>query len=80
MGWTPTQNRLLTALADGLPHSRTELLACLQDTEATLGNLQWHLAQLRYKLRQEGQEIVCEYHRRSLTYRHVRLLSEAGTG
>jgi hypothetical protein len=72
--FTPTQQRLLDALADGLPHAPAEL-AALIDSQATIENLWSHLSYVRIRLRKRGEDILAVYHNRTLHYRHVRLLA-----
>jgi hypothetical protein len=74
---TPTEQRIANVLADGMPHRRRELLACLQDPEAELNALRVHLCNLRAKLRPIGQDILCELSDRGLFYRQVRLLARS---
>lgn len=72
--YTPTQQRILNVLADGMPHLRIELLGCLHDELGDRTNLYPHLSRLRTLLRPQGQDIVCELQRRRVAYRWVRLL------
>lgn len=75
--FTPTESRLLAVLADGQPHSRRELHACLPDDLGALSNIQPHLTVLRRRLRLRGEDIVCELNTNGhpgIRYRHVRLL------
>ncbi len=72
--YTPTERRLLALLADGRPHSRAELHACLDDDLAAPRAIQFHVSRLRGKLRPAKQTVVCEIHRGAPHYRHVRLL------
>lgn len=74
---TPTQDRMLSILADGLPHTRRELHGCLYDDQGALGNIRNHIAALRKKLRPLGQDIVCELSSGAICYRQVRLLKSA---
>lgn len=76
---TPTQRRLLAVLADGQPHSRHALRACLFDDLGSLSNIKAHLSHLRGKLRPEGQDIACVRLGDAIYYRLV-TLSLAGTG
>jgi hypothetical protein len=78
--YTPTQERLLAVLADGLPHRREELMGCLNDDLAERVILQCHISLLRKKLRPVGQDILCEFAQRTYQYRHVRLLASAYDG
>lgn len=71
--FTPTESRMLAVLADGLPHSRAELHACLFDDLGPLSNVNCHLTAIRRKLRPAGQTIVCELRRLGICYRRVRL-------
>lgn len=71
---SPTQRKMLEVLADGLPHSREDLHACLWDRDGALSNIRAHISALRKHLREHGENIVCELHKRTIHYRHVRLL------
>lgn len=70
--FTPTEQRIVDMLSDGLPHSREELVGTI-DELATRKNLQVHITRIRNKLRPIGEDVVCEAV--SLRYRHVRLIS-----
>lgn len=71
--YTPTQKRILEALADGMPHSYAELLKCLNDDLGTLPLLVVHITNLRKKL-PKGEEIICQLAGYSRGYRHIRSL------
>lgn len=79
-GFTPTHKRMLAVLADGLPHRREELHACLSDELGPINNIHVHISNMRKKLRARGQDIVCEVVNRRFLYRHVRLLASAEDG
>ena len=73
--FTPTQQRLLKLLSDGMPHTRKELVKCLDDELTSLDTVNVHISYLRRKLRPIGQDIICEMGSSyKLGYRHVRLL------
>lgn len=73
--FTPTEQRILDLLSDGLSHRREEFLSCLYDELGRLGTVRLHLYNMRKKLRPIGQDIVTEMGQsRILYYRHVRLL------
>lgn len=75
-GWfTPTELRLLLVLSDGKPHTRTELHAVLPDELGPYQNVQRHVSNIRKILRVQGQDIVCVWHKRTLCYQQIRLLS-----
>jgi hypothetical protein len=59
---TPTQRRMLSLLADGLPHTREELHACLNDEQADLSSIQGPISNLRKLMRPHGHDIICELH------------------
>ena len=61
---TPTQEKMLGVLSDGMRHTRQELHACLSDELAPLSNIQMHISNIRKVLRPIGQDIICEYYRR----------------
>lgn len=74
MTFTPTEQRILELLADGLPHTRKELMSCLFDELSSQGALRVRLCNLNIKLERRGQRVVCEL-RKGVFYRHVRLLA-----
>lgn len=65
---------MLRLLADGQPHNRAELLACipneLSDTMA------YHLTQVRYYVRPFGFEIICRIVNRGKYWQLARLTPE----
>lgn len=73
--FTPTEQRMLALLADGQPHPRSMLRACLYDDAGAVSNIQPHLSRIRRKLRRRGEGIVCVIWERRICYQHVRLLS-----
>ena len=75
--FTPTQLRILQVLADGLPHRKEELHACLPDELGPLSNIKKHLAGIRQAIRPSGHDIVCVYFHRRTHYQRVRLLAAA---
>lgn len=72
--FTPTEERILALLSDGLRHERAQVFSCLDDELAGPTALDFHIATLRPKLRRKGQEIVMEMYNGGKHYRHVRLL------
>ena len=77
--FTPTEQRMYDLLADGLPHTRRELKACIDDELAELSAIKKHLTNLRKKLADRSEEIVCVFHQRTICYRHFYLASRNGT-
>lgn len=73
----PIQEQMRELLADGQPHTRAELHACLWDEEGPMKNIQPHITFLRKTLRPKGEEILCELRGYSICYRHVKLLDAA---
>lgn len=82
---TPTQKRILAVLSDGEPHSREELIACLPDWDASVGeqdayvrNLKHKIATIRKVIRPRGRDILCVLtgwkSGRSTKYQQVRLI------
>ena len=64
--FTPTQQRMLKVLMDGLPHKRCELEACLDDDlhltasgEPNSKAVTRRLSELRKMLRVQGLDVVC---------------------
>ncbi len=78
-GFTPTQRRMLEVLADGLPHRREELRACLEDELASIETMRKHIGAMRKLLRTDGHDIVCISggRQRAGQYQHVVLLTRA---
>lgn len=80
VGFTPTQQRMLKLLSDGMPHSKEAMLECLQDELCGPTDHARHIAGIRMKIRLKGEDIICEYVKRRPYYRHVRLLPSAYDG
>jgi len=78
--FTPTQQRMLRVLSDGLPHTRDELGACLDDELAKPKAIHNHLIVLRKLLKCHGETVLCEWDRKRPRYRHVRLIKPNGQG
>ena len=78
--FTPTQQRIVDLLSDGLPHTKRELFECLVDELGSINNIWPHLTAIRKKLRPRGHDILCEIYNRKCHYRHVVLLRSAGDG
>ncbi len=74
--YTPTQQRILDLLSDGLAHSKRELFALLDDELAGRTAIRKHICLLR-KLLPLGQTILCVYEKRQIMYRMVRFLSNS---
>ncbi len=74
--FTPTEQRILNVLSDGMLHSKDELMKCLDDDLAQRSAVDPHISNLRKKLNPVGQHITCETNGNAWTfkYRHVRLL------
>jgi hypothetical protein len=80
---TPTGQRMMAILGDGLPHSRYDLFTALQTPDAKLSNIRAHITWIREVIRPRGEDIVCEINpgkRRGIFYRHVRLMASANDG
>jgi len=71
-GFTPTQERLVRAIADGKGHRRDELLKCLDDPLATMQNLYQQMSRLRIKLLTHDLDVVYVCEGRKRFYRLVR--------
>lgn len=76
---SPTQKRILALLSDGHPHTRGALRRCLYDELGAVSNVRYHVCMLRKLLAPLGQTIVCELHRNTIKYRHVRLITAPNT-
>lgn len=78
MDLTPTQQRIIKLLSDGLPHTREEIHSLLDDALTELSAVRKHVCLVRAKLAGRGETILCELVNRRICYRHVRLLSPNG--
>lgn len=80
--YTPTQQRILAKLSDGLPHSKTELLTCFDDPMTEKSALVTMIGSIRKRLQPIGQDIVCRANGggRKLDYQHIRLLHSPNDG
>jgi len=72
--YTPTEARLVDMLSDGKPHSRRELLTCIDDDQAVFSNLRWHLCSVRKKVKPLGEDILFISGNFQSGYQHVRTL------
>jgi DNA-binding CsgD family transcriptional regulator len=72
---TVTQAKIMTVLADGLPHTMRELHGCLWDEEGSPKNVKMHLSRIRKVLRPGGRDILVQYLSNRLHYRLVLLIS-----
>jgi len=83
--FTKVQQKMLAVLADGEPHPRRELWACIPDVEGFTDEKQLnefarkrannHLSDIREKLLMVGHDIICQVIKNRLCFRHVRLLN-----
>lgn len=67
--YTPTEQKLLVMLADGLPHTVEELATCLPDELASLTTVKAHIWKIRQKL--HGSAIAGERLNGRFVYRMV---------
>lgn len=72
--FTNTQMAILRILADGMRHSRDDLVEVLPGENSDYRTLSVHLSKMRKMLRPIGQDIICELSDRKIHYRHIRLL------
>ena len=77
--YTPTEQKILQVLSDGMSHERCELYACLMDPESKPTSIRQRISSLRKKLRPKGEDVICELNR-GIYYRHVRMLASAVDG
>lgn len=80
--FTPTEQRIIDLLSDGLPHARSELMGLLNDDMTTVKTLGMHIYRIRNKLAGHGQNIITEVvgGRRQIHFRYVRLIGSAYSG
>ena len=79
MPFTPTQQRILEMLSDGLYHRQDQLLRCLNDDMTDKSTLNVHLSNLRKILASTGERIICMEEDRITYYRHVRVMSPSSS-
>lgn len=72
--FSPTEQILVNILQDGMPHSKSELKAALDGEYTSDGSIRVHMHSIRKKLNPLGQTVICEFYKRNLAYRWVRLL------
>jgi DNA-binding CsgD family transcriptional regulator len=76
--FTPTERAMLKVLSDGRRHSKDDLKCCCGPCGSQTVN--FHLANIRRKLRARHEDIVCVLRHKSLWYQHVRLLASPYDG
>ena len=76
---TPTHQRMIRVLMDGLPHHRSELHACLDDELSGRTAVNKQLCTLRKITRTHGMDVICRAFggRRRYQFQLVRLLAPA---
>lgn len=79
-GFTPTEQRIIQLLNDGLLHSREEIHTCLDDELSDISAIRPHITHIRNKLRPFGEDIMCRRHNGSYYYQQVRLVSSGHDG
>jgi len=73
---TATEAKMLSILSDGEPHSREEMFECIWDEQASIETIKFHICNLRKKLKR-GLTILCQFYKRSMYYRLIKLVGEA---
>ena len=76
--FTPTQQRMMRVLLDGLPHSQAELHNCLGDELQPRDGVNKQVTLLRRVLQGQGLDIICRYYRNrkgQTTWRLVRYIN-----
>lgn len=69
--YTPTEERIVSLLSDGLNHRRAEILACI-DELADHRVMRVHIFNIRTKLKRKGRDVLCTFDRnRAVCYRMV---------
>ena len=73
--YTPTEQRIIDLLSDGLMHSSNELLGCLEGAdELSKSAVRQHIFNMRRKMAEAAEYISCEVYSGRLYWRHVRLI------
>lgn len=76
--FTPTQRRMLEVLADGQPHTKKELHACLVDELGPLSNVEFHISEIRRAIKPFGEDILCVFFKRKKGYQLVGPIRRGG--
>lgn len=74
VSFTPTEERILEVLGDGVRHKRKELHRCLSDELTNVKTIQFHLSKIRQKIRPMGRDIVCIFNNQTIWYQMVQVL------
>lgn len=74
MHFSPTQQRIVDLLSDGLLHSKEEIYGMLL-TANSVNHIQMHISNIRRVLRPHGQDIICRQRGDSAHYCLVRYLN-----
>ena len=56
---SPTEQRIMDLLSDGLPHTKKEMVLCLADPMGGEDNVKPHLHNLRKKLLIQNEAVLC---------------------
>ena len=70
---TPTEQRIMDLLGDGMPHTKKEMVSCLADPMGGEDNVKPHLHGLRKKLLAKNETVLCVLVDRRVKYRWVAL-------
>lgn len=73
--FTPTQTKILNLLADGKPHTKNEVRMTIGDEFTSDATLRMHISNIRIRLKNRCEDIVCRIDQRRAYYQHVRLIS-----
>ena len=71
---TPTENRIWKLLSDNKAHTREEIHGCLWDEMSNLATIQYHISNLRGKVKRIDWEIILELRGFQKLYRRIPIL------
>lgn len=71
---TPTQQRIMNLLSDGLSHTRNEIHMCLSDNLSARSALKFHITAIRKYLEPRGETVLCVVSNGPIAYRYVRII------
>lgn len=78
MHYTPTEQRIIDLLSDGLPHERDEvverILPNVKEPQKHRHTIAAHIFYIRIKIRAMGEDIITELRKGGIHYRRVMLL------
>lgn len=77
---SPTQQRIMDVLQDGLAHPFSEVAACINDEMSGRANVRVHVSNLRRAVQRGGLSIAMHIRQRVTYYQLVRTMASSNDG